>query len=294
LARAKQASLLGQVGSDWMEYGACRRFGAALFSPKDPRELRQDQLGWQQREIEVAKAICRMCPVNRHCLSRALSRKEPYGIWGGLTGPERAKITEPDSYQLVHSPAANYELGYASIEGMKRLMIEKGRVPREREVVEEARRGRMPGRKTIRRIFGTWGVFKRVVALSLLADRCAEKGSVLEVSEIRAANQVQLSFHPNTLHSMFGSVARAQKLSGALKVKGCPNLTDTQLEEDFVRLCEEARRVLSPGQLDKAGRIGLCASRQTYYRHFGGYDGVVEAARKALEQLGLLEPRSGK
>lgn len=30
-----------------------------------------------------AKAICARCPVRELCLSRALERAEPYGVWGG-------------------------------------------------------------------------------------------------------------------------------------------------------------------------------------------------------------------
>jgi WhiB family redox-sensing transcriptional regulator len=36
-----------------------------------------------------AKSICRVCPVNAECLDYALTIREPYGIWGGLTETER-------------------------------------------------------------------------------------------------------------------------------------------------------------------------------------------------------------
>lgn len=34
-------------------------------------------------EIARAKAICAECPIRRPCLSGAISRAEPYGVWGG-------------------------------------------------------------------------------------------------------------------------------------------------------------------------------------------------------------------
>ena len=34
-------------------------------------------------ELARAKAICTLCNVRRQCLSRALAREEPYGVWGG-------------------------------------------------------------------------------------------------------------------------------------------------------------------------------------------------------------------
>lgn len=33
--------------------------------------------------VEEAKALCRGCPVVEQCLSGALERREPWGVWGG-------------------------------------------------------------------------------------------------------------------------------------------------------------------------------------------------------------------
>jgi WhiB family redox-sensing transcriptional regulator len=34
-------------------------------------------------DVETAKALCAPCPVRSACLSGALARREPYGVWGG-------------------------------------------------------------------------------------------------------------------------------------------------------------------------------------------------------------------
>jgi WhiB family redox-sensing transcriptional regulator len=34
-------------------------------------------------DVETAKALCRGCPARQPCLSRALQRREPWGVWGG-------------------------------------------------------------------------------------------------------------------------------------------------------------------------------------------------------------------
>ncbi|BBY28725.1 WhiB family transcriptional regulator [Mycolicibacterium sediminis] len=34
-------------------------------------------------ELEQAKALCTDCPIRRECLSSALERQEPWGVWGG-------------------------------------------------------------------------------------------------------------------------------------------------------------------------------------------------------------------
>lgn len=39
-----------------------------------------------------AKRICAACPVRTACLEDALSRREPYGVWGGLSFRERHQV----------------------------------------------------------------------------------------------------------------------------------------------------------------------------------------------------------
>ena len=34
-------------------------------------------------DLERAKALCADCPIRRECLSAALERQEPWGVWGG-------------------------------------------------------------------------------------------------------------------------------------------------------------------------------------------------------------------
>jgi WhiB family transcriptional regulator, redox-sensing transcriptional regulator len=35
------------------------------------------------RDVESAKELCQGCPARRTCLSGALERREPWGVWGG-------------------------------------------------------------------------------------------------------------------------------------------------------------------------------------------------------------------
>lgn len=34
-------------------------------------------------EVEQAKALCQTCPLRQECLTGALKRREPWGVWGG-------------------------------------------------------------------------------------------------------------------------------------------------------------------------------------------------------------------
>jgi WhiB family redox-sensing transcriptional regulator len=34
-------------------------------------------------DVETAKALCVSCPMRARCLSEALARREPWGVWGG-------------------------------------------------------------------------------------------------------------------------------------------------------------------------------------------------------------------
>ena len=49
----------------------CRRHNAQLWFSDLPAELR------------LAKAFCQLCPVRRVCLTGAVERHEPHGVWGG-------------------------------------------------------------------------------------------------------------------------------------------------------------------------------------------------------------------
>jgi WhiB family redox-sensing transcriptional regulator len=49
----------------------CLEYDPALWFAESPAD------------VEVAKALCRGCPVLSGCLAGALERAEPWGVWGG-------------------------------------------------------------------------------------------------------------------------------------------------------------------------------------------------------------------
>ena len=49
----------------------CRSFDPELFFAESPED------------VEYAKSLCADCPVRIACLSGALERREPWGVWGG-------------------------------------------------------------------------------------------------------------------------------------------------------------------------------------------------------------------
>jgi WhiB family redox-sensing transcriptional regulator len=50
-----------------------------------PCQASDPELWFSQRpaELELAKAQCQPCPIRLSCLSGALARSEPHGVWGG-------------------------------------------------------------------------------------------------------------------------------------------------------------------------------------------------------------------
>lgn len=56
----------------------------------DPSVFFPDQSEPQKRR--EAKAYCAVCPVAEQCLEYALSTKQYWGIWGGLTERERRRL----------------------------------------------------------------------------------------------------------------------------------------------------------------------------------------------------------
>ncbi|MEU3492282.1 WhiB family transcriptional regulator [Kitasatospora cineracea] len=49
----------------------CRAFDPEVFFAETPAD------------VEYAKSLCGTCPVKAACLTGALERREPWGVWGG-------------------------------------------------------------------------------------------------------------------------------------------------------------------------------------------------------------------
>lgn len=76
----------------WGEEAACLTADPDLFfADGDDAKSRADQ--------KLAREICGRCPSRPQCLSDALERDEPGGMWGGLTYDERRGL-------LPYRPAA--------------------------------------------------------------------------------------------------------------------------------------------------------------------------------------------
>jgi WhiB family redox-sensing transcriptional regulator len=72
---------------DWQLRAACRGMDSStFFHPTDERGPAKTN------RITAAKAVCAGCPARLDCLNHALETREPYGIWGGLSEDERAKL----------------------------------------------------------------------------------------------------------------------------------------------------------------------------------------------------------
>jgi|ERR1700679_4179552 WhiB family redox-sensing transcriptional regulator len=70
---------------DWRQLAACRSADPDLFFPVSG--------GAWTGQVEKAKALCGECRVRRQCLQYAISEDEAYGVWGGMTGDERRRVT---------------------------------------------------------------------------------------------------------------------------------------------------------------------------------------------------------
>jgi WhiB family redox-sensing transcriptional regulator len=70
---------------DWREQSACRDTDPDLFFPVGTTGPAIDQ-------IENAKAVCRVCDVQKNCLEYALVTNQDSGIWGGTSEEERRAI----------------------------------------------------------------------------------------------------------------------------------------------------------------------------------------------------------
>lgn len=72
---------------DWLYEAACRGMDVSIFYRPD-----NERGTPARRRDQRAKAVCATCPVSKSCLDWALASREPYGIWGGMTPDERARL----------------------------------------------------------------------------------------------------------------------------------------------------------------------------------------------------------
>jgi WhiB family transcriptional regulator, redox-sensing transcriptional regulator len=82
-----------EVAYSWQSEASCRGVDAELFFPAT------------EDEAMPAKAICEQCPVRVACLAFALERNEKFGVWGGLTEKERARLS-PAARESIKRQAA--------------------------------------------------------------------------------------------------------------------------------------------------------------------------------------------
>ena len=75
-----------EPNGNWQHRGSCRGAETSVFFAPD-----NEPAGARRRREQTAKQICQQCPVLNECRDHALSTREPYGIWGGLTERDRAR-----------------------------------------------------------------------------------------------------------------------------------------------------------------------------------------------------------
>jgi WhiB family redox-sensing transcriptional regulator len=72
---------------EWQLLGACREADPRLFFHTE------GERGAARRgRDEAARAVCAGCPVIEQCRRHAITVREPYGVWGGLTEDDRGQI----------------------------------------------------------------------------------------------------------------------------------------------------------------------------------------------------------
>ena len=74
-------------GWDWQLEAACRGMEDTWFFPPD-----REQAKARTSRISRAKAVCAHCPALIPCRDFALDNGEVFGVWGGLSEDDRAKV----------------------------------------------------------------------------------------------------------------------------------------------------------------------------------------------------------
>lgn len=77
---------------EWQYEGLCVTLDTDLFfAPFNERGEAK-----RVREQEAVQ-VCARCPVLVRCREHALTVREPYGVWGGLTEEDRARLPSLDA-----------------------------------------------------------------------------------------------------------------------------------------------------------------------------------------------------
>lgn len=80
MARTRQFKPTG--GHAWKDAGLCSQVDHDIFYPEQSDAL----------AATLAKQVCALCEVREKCLEVALTRPEPFGVWGGMSENERRKL----------------------------------------------------------------------------------------------------------------------------------------------------------------------------------------------------------
>jgi len=86
---------MGAAETYWRAAAACRSRDPDLFFPVSVA-------GPAASQAATAKAVCARCPVRSQCLDFALSSRQSYGIWGGLTELERLQLLADGRWPPAH------------------------------------------------------------------------------------------------------------------------------------------------------------------------------------------------
>ncbi|MHA6765368.1 WhiB family transcriptional regulator [Streptacidiphilus sp. PAMC 29251] len=70
---------------DWRDRAACRTEDPELFFPVG-------NTGPAMLQVELAKAVCRRCPVLDTCRQWAMETSQESGIWGAMTEEDRRAL----------------------------------------------------------------------------------------------------------------------------------------------------------------------------------------------------------
>jgi WhiB family redox-sensing transcriptional regulator len=121
---------------DWQLRGLCRGKDSSLFfHPEGERGAARSS-----RET-AAKEICLNCPVQIPCADHALTVREPYGVWGGMTEEEREEHHARQK-ALARAQAAREKAARLRQEQMKeKLLREKELENRRKDSVSKPKDG---------------------------------------------------------------------------------------------------------------------------------------------------------
>lgn len=227
----------------------------------------------EPQAIGLAQALCGVCPVKNPC---AAQKGASVGVRAGRPDSEQRiairEVRQKNQRKFQETEEARKQIIRELVPMFRKL----GRMPGRREALD------WPGahitKRRIDRAFGNYTEAKKALALELLIRYKRSLARIPIADDIREGSGNGKVPGISTYRQYFGSLSSALRRIGESEVRETAHRSREVMIREYRELCISRGRILAPMDIERLAKEGQCASRYTYYRHFGSPVRLLEEA----------------